>query len=215
MTGKEMKEIFEGLVDDKLDDTLIYHLFNQAKNEIENERDWEYLKELDEAQSISAGSTYLTPYNIPTRYLHTVKLYVGDERVPYDQINLEDRNRFRDSSRRFYLKMKDGKFYICGSPVAGSVISHFYIEGSEDIAEATTWSFPTIGHPLVPIKAAKIFYPIDRVEKTRAYSPEWYEQEKYCRRMLHQWDAKIKKGTHKGDRFTDLSSHPNVIDIDR
>jgi len=215
MTGPEMKTMFEGLVDDKLDDTLIYQLFNLAKNEIENERDWEALKEVDESQVISAGSNYLTQYTLPTRYLHTIKLYIGTDILPYDQIDFTDRNRYKDNSNRFYVKMKDSKLFICGAPTAGSAINHFYIESSPDISASVDWSFPSIGHPLIPIKAAKLFYPIDRVERTRAYSPEWKTQEDLSRRMLIQWDSKIKKGMYKSLRRTDLSSHSDKIDIDR
>lgn len=210
MTGPEMVTMFNGFVDDKLNDDLIYQLFNNAKFEIEQEREWEALKDLDETQSIEAGHTYTTEKDLPTRFLTSMNVFVGDSRTPYEQIQFELRERYRDASNRWYLKLIDNKFFICGVPVVGSTIFFFFVKSAADITDSVPWSFPTIGHPLIPIKAAKLFYPIDRIEKGRSYDDQWKVQEDLSRRGLHLWDARLKKKTKNRYPFNP-STHPRIV----
>lgn len=211
MTGPEMKTMFEGLVDDKLDDTLIYQLFNEAKFEIEMERAWEALKDVDSSQSIGTGHNYLTSKPLPTRFLTPLGLYVGTDRNPYDLIMFEERERFRDMSRRWYFKIADSTFYVCGTPTSGSVLNLFHTKSSADISATQDWTFPTIAHPLIPIKAAKLFYPIDRVEKGRAYDDRWKIQEDVCRRGLLMWDQRLKKMAGKRRYPFIPSTHSDIV----
>ena len=211
MNLAEMKTMFEGLVDDKLDDTLLEQLFNRAKSEIEMERDWEYLKEIDDTLTIQANSNYLTQYALPTRFLFPLTLYVGADRIPYQLVPLQERNRWRDITHRYYLDQKNSKFHICGTPAADPIY-FFYIESTPDITSAQSWTFPSFAHPLIPIKAAKLFFSMDRVEKGKSFSPEWERQENLIRRMLHQWDAKLKKNAVNSSKFPFYpSTHPNII----
>ncbi|MCL5071591.1 MAG: hypothetical protein M1308_11965 [Actinobacteria bacterium] len=205
-----MITMFEGLVDDKLDTTLIYQLFNMAKNEIEIERQWETLKELDESQSISSGHTYTTAKSLPARFLTSLSLYVGDDRIPYQQIPLEHRERYKEMTHRWYFKMIDSNFFICGTPATGT-IHLFFIKSTADISSSQSWTFPAFAHPLIPIKAAKLFYPIDRIEKTRAYDDRWLIQENMIRRQLHAWDARLKKEAAKHHKYPFIpSTHSNI-----
>ena len=206
-----MITMFEGLVDDKLDTTLIYQLFNMAKNEIEIERQWEALKELDESQSISSGHTYTTVKSLPTRFLTSLSLYVGDDRIPYQQIPFEHRERYKEMTHRWYLKQIDNNFFICGTPATGT-IHLFFIKSTADISASQSWTFPSLAHPLIPIKAAKLFYPIDRIEKTRAYDDRWLIQENIIRRQLHAWDARLKKEAAKHHKYPFIpSTHSNIV----
>lgn len=212
MTGPEMVTMFNGLVDDKLDDTLIYQLFNLAKNEIESEREWEALKEEDSSNSIGASHTYLTALTLPTRFLTPIKLTIGDDRIPYVQIRYEDRRRYQDIARRWYLKMKDSTFFVCGKPQSGRTVYLVYVQSSADISASTSWTFPSYAHPLIPIKAAKIFYPVDQREKSRSYAPEWMAIENGIRRQLHMWDARLKKSTDRRPiTAEDLRKDSNVV----
>lgn len=211
MTFDEMRTMFYGLVDDKLDDVLLTQLFNQAKFEIEQERPWEALKDVDQSLSIGSGHTYTTAKALPTRFLTPLALFVGDSRIRYHQIPFEERERYKDITNRWYLKLLDSNFFICGNPTSGSTIYFFFIKSSADISATQDWTFPTIGHPLIPIKAAKLFYPIDRVEKGRAYDDRWKVQEDIARRGLHLWDSRLSKETRKGNRYPfDPKTHSDI-----
>ena len=207
-----MITMFEGLCDDKLDTTLIYQLFNMAKNEIEIERAWETLKELDNSQSIASGHTYTTAKSLPTRFLTALMMFVGDDKIQYKQIPFEERERWKDITHRWYLKLKDSNFFICGTPTQGDTINLFYIQSTADISASQSWTFPTFAHPLIPIKAAKLFYPIDRIEKSRAYDDRWQIQENIIRRQLHAWDARLKKDAAKHSKYPFIpATHSNIV----
>ena len=45
MTGSELETQFQLLVEDTLSSELVLQLLNNAKNQLENEKDWEYLKD--------------------------------------------------------------------------------------------------------------------------------------------------------------------------
>jgi len=212
MTLDEMKTMFEGLVDDKLDDTLLENLFNMAKNEIEIERPWEVLKELDSSNTIASGHTYTTAKTLPTRFLTPLLIFVGDDRIQYKQIPFEERERWKDITHRWYLKQKDSNFFICGTPASGSTIYFFYMQSSPDISGSQDWTFPSFAHPLIPIKAAKLFYPIDRIEKGRAYDDRWQIQENLIRRQLHAWDARLKKDAARHSKYPFIpATHSNIV----
>lgn len=201
------------MVDDVMpSDILLYQIFNLEKNLVETERLWEILADVDQSITISGSHTYLTPLALPSRYLNTIALYCGDVRSPLKQIPFAQRLRFQEAIQRWYLKRKDSTFFICGKPVSGSVVNHFYTAESADIATAVTWSFPTWAHMLIPIRAAKKFYAIDRGEKTRAWDDRWSAAEREIVQALTHWNHKlIKEAIRNGDIPVDYSSYSNAV----
>ena len=212
LTGAEMKTAFEEIVKSKMDDTLFYQVLALAKAEIEMERPWQILQELDTSQTIGASHVYTTAKTLPTRFLTPISIFVGDDRVQYIQIPFSERERYQDTAHRWYLKRKDSTFFICGKPESGKTINFFFVKSSVDISSTTTWEFPDWAHLLLPIKAAKLHYPIDTGEKGRSWDDRWLVQENRIRRALLMWDARMAKEANRhSKRGIDYSSHPNIV----
>jgi len=213
LTGAELKVAFEDIVDDSMpSDILLYQMFNLEKNLIETERLWEILLELDESQSISSSHTFQTAISLPSRWLYTDRLYVGDLRSPLRQISFAESLRYQDAAQRYYIKPKDSTFFVCGKPESGSVIHHFYMTESADIDANTAWAFPGWAHLLIAIRTAKKFYAVDRGSKNNAWDDRWTVAEREIVDRLVHWNNKlIKEAARNGDRPIDYSSYPNVV----
>jgi hypothetical protein len=213
LTGAEMKAAFEEIVDDTMpSDTLFYQLANLEKNLIETERMWEILVDLDETQSIGASHTFRTAISLPSRFLYTAAMYVGDLRAPMKQIPFAAMLRYQEAVQRYYIKRKDSTFFICGKPVSGSTIHHFYSAESADIASGVTWTFPGWAHMLIPIRLAKKFFAVDRGEKGRSWDDRWTIAEREIVNALVHWNHKlIKEAIKNGDLPVDYGSYSNVV----
>ena len=208
-----MKTLFEEIVDDTMpSDTLLYQMFNLEKNLIERERLWEFLLDLDETLSIGASHTFRTALALPSRYAFTAAIYVGDLRAPLKQIHFTEMLRYQEAMQRYFIKRKDSTFFICGKPVSGSTIHHFYSGESADIASGVTWSFPSWSHAVIPIRAAKKFFAIDRGEKGRSWDDRWTVAEReIVNALVHENHKLIKEAVKNGDLPVDYGSYPNVV----
>ena len=215
-TWTELQDFFHGLIDDSLDEDLELALANSAKDEIENEADWEALKDVDETQSSSSSDTYNTgPKTLPATYLHTIALYVGGDRQPYLQIPFEKREQFQNSAKRWYLNLKNSRYYIAATGVSGTH-HHFFIARSADIdaASTTLWAFPTRYNKLIGYRMAKLFYAVDRGEKSRAWDDRWAAEESILHDGLVRWDWRVKGKSHANAQAgIDIDSLPDAVSL--
>lgn len=214
MTWAITQNFFHGIIDNKLDDTLELQLANLAKDEIEAERDYEVLKNLDETISSSASDTYATMKSLPSGYLRTAKLYIGDDRVPYLPVLFENRERYKNSAHRFYVRLATSQYALCATGVSGTH-RHFFTKRSDDItaASSTLWAFPTRFDPLIAFKMAELFYPIDTGEKVRSWDDRWAIQQRILHDGLVRWDARFKMDASKNERYDiNISTLPDAID---
>jgi len=207
LTGAQLRAAFEEMVDDKLSDELTYQLFNLAKNEVESDRAWEILKEIDSSQ-VTSGN-YLTAKTLPSRFINALSLRVGNDRIGYEPVLFESRELFKDASHKYYIKMKDGTFFICGAPQSGQTIYLAHTVESPDIDENTSWVFPSWAHLLIPIVAAKLYYPVNTGEKVRAWDDRWRVEEKVLMDRLARWDMRLKRSSSRSTY--DPQYDPNVI----
>lgn len=191
MTGDELKTTFKEIVDGQVSDILMFQLFNEAKMEVEMERPWEILKEMDSSNTTSGN--YLTGKTLPTRFLTALSLRIGNDRISYEAVPFEDRELWKDASHKYYIKLKDNQFFICGSPQTGQTIYLAHTQYSADIDESSEWGFPSWAHLILAIKAAKLYYPIDTGEKVRSWDDRWKIQEDVIMRRLISWDTRLKR----------------------
>lgn len=219
---EDLQNFFHVLVDDELDEDAEVELANVAKDEIEGEMDWEMLKDVDETQSSVVSDTYKTgPKTLPANYLHTCNggnaLYIGSDRMPYFQIPFERREEFQNTARRWYLKMKDGTYYVAATGVSGTH-RHFYIARSDDITTDSTslWKFPSRYNPLIAFKMAELFYPTNVGEKVRSWDDRWALQRGILHDGLVRWNWRLQGNSHKNARNgMNIDSLPDAIDTNK
>lgn len=218
MTWDELKVFFNGLVDDSLDDDLAVDLANLAKDEVEGERDYVVLINVDETQSSSSGDTYNTnAKTIPTGFLKSKKLHIGDDRIPYLEIPFHSRERYKNSARRFYLDLANDKYYIAAKNISGTH-HHFFVKRSVDITTSSTtlWAFPTRYDKLIGFKMAELFFAVDRGEKSRSWDDRWALQHSILKRGLVRWDFGLQKEAAKNDSYgLNIESIDDAIDTNK
>ena len=220
MNLAQLQDFFHGLVDDNLDEDLELALANSAKDEIEGEQDWEALKSLDETQSSSASDDYKTgPKTLPSDYLHTCNngdgLYIGGDRQAYKQIPFEKREEFQNTAKRWYLDLKNSRYYVAATNVSGTH-HHFYIARSADIVAGASslWGFPSRYDKLIGYRMAKLFYAVDRGEKSRSWDDRWAIEEGILHNSLVKWNWRVQgKSYANAVRGTDIDSLPDAVSM--
>ncbi len=113
-TPETLKEDFETLIDDSLDEDYTYRLMSQAMWQVDSEIKPVFLDKQDTSQTASPGDTYTTKKTVPTDFLAMRSLYVGT--LEYFQIAFERAVSLRDTSRRFYI---DFNAWIQGNAALG------------------------------------------------------------------------------------------------
>ena len=139
-TPKQIRTVFENLVDDTMDITYTYQLLTQVKNWIEIMLNLYILQTTDESQTASSGDSYTTLKTVPTDFRKMINLYVGT--LEYWPVPFAQRIRYKDTSRRYYI---DYKRWVAGSTALGltgkvtgssQTITQVYLVETGDLTEA-------------------------------------------------------------------------------
>jgi hypothetical protein len=215
MTGAELQTMFEELVDDSMDETQFLIFLNAAKNEIEAEREWNFNRAFDNTKSVATGDTYLTAKALPTRFLMPRKLYFSDDISPLLIIPFEERERYKDIYKRWYIDWANSNFHICGSSGAvGKTLNLYYGQSTADITLSTSPVWPSMFHPLIGFKAAEMWASgSDGDDLNFKMSRENLRLATNLKKSMILWDAKIKTMEYndRNAQRADLSSYPNVV----
>lgn len=185
MTGTELIEFFEAIVEDSLDTDLALSLINNAKTKVEEERDWEFLKKLQPAQAASASAKTL-----PADYASTISMYV--DRQQYHQIPFEQQKMFEQSNHRWYLDLANNSFYLLGNILTGTIY-HYYKRFTDDITEGTSPVWPVRFHKLLAFEAAELFFAVDQGDRPRSWDDKWAVQKQQLRLAMIDWDVRLSK----------------------
>lgn len=180
MTGSEIVTKFINMVDDELDADYLYQLMNDAKNEIEEQRNWEILKE---KVNITATTTPLpSDFNFDT--------FLTDGSSKYTKISKEEQNIKNYGSYNYYLDIKNDNIVIVN--YNDDTLYLYYQIISPDITATTEWVFPSRCHTILSYKMAQIYYASDAGEKGRSWDDRWdiYYNQKL--QKMEMWDDKLK-----------------------
>jgi len=192
MTGETIIEQFRSLVDDEtLDSTLEYQLLNLAKNEVEDDRVWNFLNKRDISNT---AQTKLTAMTLPSDTRKVVRLIMSNSTVPHDIVPFIDRERFENYQRKFFVDWANSKFYICGSLSEARTAILYYQMTTDDVVAATSPIWPSRFHSLISFKMAILYYAIDAGEKTRAWDDRWTAFYNNLYKKMIDWDVQNSIG---------------------
>ena len=213
-TSTEIRTFFEGLIDYSLDDTLTYNLMDQVDKELAAMRNWEILKNLDESLSASPSDSYTTAKALPTRYMKTLTLFVGDDIVPYRQVAFELRERFKNRGRFFFVDFANSNYYLASPPASASTLHHWFMKYPPTMIAGVTPVWPSQFLAYHAYKMAEKFFAIDLGEKGRSWDDRW---RLYANDLLNQmikWDAMMKHQSIQNQSLAvDYSSDPLRSDL--
>ena len=219
MTGRQMIDKFNILIDDDMGDTTALMLLNMAKDELETERPWKYLTKVDDSQVAEVSDTYLTTKPLPADFFQINSygyIYVGEDIQPYIMVPYEERYRWKNITHAWYLDLANNEFAICGG-VSGPKTIHFpYQKYTEDILENTSPKIPGTFHMIYVLQAAMNFFAVDQGDKSRAWDDRWNIRYQKLKESLIQWDASIQlpalQNSVRTDRI-DYAAYPNIADM--
>ena len=149
MIGSEIKSFVEdGLLDGQtIEETLFYNLLNSAKELVENERDWVFLRATDTTKTASQGDTFLTEKELPPYFAVDLSMYLVDSSNNPERcypIAYEDRYFAKDSQNRYFINFASSTFGITGNRGQSKTIHLVYKRYTPDITSTSSWlCFPT------------------------------------------------------------------------
>lgn len=219
MTGDQIRTMFSTIVDDDMDDVQAYIFMNAAKNEIESYRDWNFNRAVDSSNTVQAGTNYLSTITLPTGLLSPRAVFFRGDRNPLVLISFEERERYQDAYKRYYIDWLNRTFSICGaSGAAGKTIDFFYARQTNDITDATSPVWPSAFHPLLGFKMAEMWMSSSDNDLENVSEKASRENLRLYTNLLKSmiaWDAKIKTLEYNARNVAnvDPTSYPNVVDL--
>jgi uncharacterized membrane-anchored protein YjiN (DUF445 family) len=209
MNGATLKTMVESIMDDTIDDVLFYQLLNVAKNRIENERPWMFLRKLDSSLTTTVGDNSSISRALPTDWRRTYKLMVGLDQQ-FIQVPFDEQHQYRYSSNRFVIDVAGNVYYLLGTLGKADTIYHYYIKKTDDITAVTSpvWNefheilaFDTAGYAMMGTDADDIY---------ARMSPENKNMALMLKNSMEAWDFQLQIDAQGGS----LSMGQNSYGID-
>lgn len=193
MTGSELKTLTENILDgDTIDDVLFLQLINLAKNRLEQERPWMYLRKLDDTKTASAGNGYNNAIDCPSDWRETWKLYVGED-TQYIQVPFDQQHLYRNSPQHFVVDVANEQYYLLGNISGAQQIYHYYIKTTPDITLSTSPAFPRFHEILAFEVAGYIQMGVDADDVFARMSPENKMQAQLSKEAMTRWDINLQQ----------------------
>lgn len=214
MTGQDIIDAFQAIIDDDLDEDQALFLMNAAKDAVEGGRDWSFNRGFDQSQSVGSNDNYLSMKVLPADFSHVRKVFLKGDINPYVMIPFEERERFKDIYKRFYIDLLNMEFAICGSQGLSNTILLYYGRSTPDITLTTSPLWPAQFHKYLPFKMAELWQSGQDGDDTNfRMSPANLRMATDLLKGFIQWDSRLKVAEYnsKNERRADLSSYPNVV----
>jgi len=196
LTGKDIINKFQNLVDEEVDQDLALDLANTVKDIIEGDRPWRMLIKEDKSQSFDPSDDYLTAKDLPDDFLMDYKVFLGDATedsyTEYYPVPFEERRRYKDS-QAYYIDVANKKIYICGSVDKSYTIYLYYIYETDDLTLKTSPVWPSKFHKIIPYMMAEIWKAgIDYDEINVQQALENNKVASMLYEQMIKWDAQLK-----------------------
>ena len=159
MIGSDLKIFVESLIDDSIEEDLFYSLLNAAKDKLEDEREWEILKDWDNSLLWTPGDTYLTDKNMPATFRSMYGdgvIYLGED-SRYYPVPFKDIYRYRNATNRYAIDYLNNKLRIIGSENQAMTINIPFLVTTADITDTTEWAFPSRYHKILGFRVAAYY----------------------------------------------------------
>lgn len=207
MTGQQLVDKFHNYVSDELDSDFELQLVNDAKNAVETELQLEITKKLNPSGSTSAGQTYTSSRALPSDFFLPLTIYVGT--APYTPVPFEHQQFYRDETGHYWIDLANDVYYLSGTQGSAQTIYFYYQRETDDLSTSTSPIWPTRFHSIIPLEMARIYWQIDQGEKNRAWTLEYQADYLRWKRLLQDWDAKLKLNAMDNSAFLDASPYPS------
>ena len=171
-------------------------LFNAAKVITEQERPWRFLLKEDSSQTRSSGDTYLTMKTLVSDFNFDVGMLVGSSTLEYEPIGFEERRKYQNSGRHYYIDIGNSQFAITGQASQTETIFMQYTMFTTDLtvlADSFSSGWPVRFLPLIAFNAAAIYRGgTDFDDQNARMSVENRAVARALKDSMVSWDARLK-----------------------
>jgi len=191
VSGEEVKDYFEVLVSDSMDETATFLLMQNEQEKLEMERDWMVLRKKDTSLSVTPSDTYTTARNLPTDFISPRKVVVNG--LPLTEINADDQEEYKNISGYYFIDYSDMTLHLTGVYGETATIYLFYKKtlGTVDAETIFPW-FGKTGLVIAYRMAQHHKGGIDGDEVNFQMTPEQNRQYKEMLNSMIQWDTKLQ-----------------------
>ena len=221
MTGTEIIAFFHNLIDDTIDGDFALQLLNNAKEEIESERDWEILKKEDSSNTFSASESYADAKSLPSDCDRIRKVNLGDDNNEYVGVALQDKYKYKEVSGMYFVDWANSNMHICGTVAGTKTIHLFYVMSTSDIETGTEPAWPgkykKIVSKLIGFKMAELYLAgLEADDITAKMTPEHIKRADILMQILISWDARLKLQAmaHQTPLSNDIPATEGRINMD-
>lgn len=212
MDGQEILDQFYALVgDEDVDETLALQLANMIKDQVDEDRPWEFRKVVDTSKSALSSDTWETAKALPATFSSPMDtIYVGDD--PYHEVSFPELRSLKDIPNRFAIDHANGNYYLTGRVSGTKTISFWFLKTTTDIELDTSPSWPTRWHKLIPPMMAEMYPAIENMERGRSWDDKWLQVAARYLSAMRRWDNRLKLQASKYAPNYDASGDANRVD---
>lgn len=201
MTGQELKDIFEEIIDDSVSDDLFYAMLENADQELRDERDWAFLR-AKTTIARSSSDVYTTAHALPANFdrVRTGEDAVRSDARIYHPIDFDEQEDYKSVDGYYYLAYDEAaelwQIYFTGSTVSETVYVLYQKRGTEltaDNEDSAESIWPGKRAMVLPwLVASRVTGGIDGDEINFRMSPEQKNTSRELKQSLVSWDAKAR-----------------------
>jgi len=192
MTGAQLKTFVDSLTNDSASESWFYNALNVAKDSIEEQRDWEFLRVLDTSNTRASGATVTASYTLPTYFRQPLTLTVGSDTTPRQLISMGDTRVLRDEPGYWYINHSASTFHLTGTEGAGGTIYLYYTKSTPDLESSGSPVWPSRFHRLLGYDVAKQWFFQNAGEREFNWSGEMAVESKRLLDAMILWDESLK-----------------------
>lgn len=174
LTWTQIIERFQLQIDDssELSSDESLALANEIYNDIQNDRNWEWLKETY-TWTTSVSVPYVALPNdfktlSPNKYGTTV-IFVGSTYQEYKVVPFSNRRQFRDTDWYCYLDIPNSRLYFTKQPTSAQAIEYDYVMVAPALTTATSPLFQWELHDVISYWMASKFDPMQLTNQGESY----------------------------------------------
>lgn len=222
MTGSEAIAMFRRVVDDEsVGADIILDFLNTAQDELAIERVWVWLMTIDTTtMDWLTSDTYLTAHTPPTNMFYPIQVHVSGLDFPLDQVPLELRETYKDTSYRHYWDFSTNRLYFTGNTSQNRDVYLSYAIKPTEIADDSTsiayW--PSNMHRMIVYKACESWLGgTDADNITKLMQPQHARQYQILKKGAIMLNARLLTQAMNNQGISpnrNISRQADVVDID-
>lgn len=174
LTWTEIIARFQLQVDDSSelssDESLV--LANEIYTEIQNDRNWEWLKKTYSGTTSTTVPYVALPTDFktlsPNKYGTTI-IFIGSNFQEYKVVPYSNRRQYRDTDGYCYLDIPNSRLYFTKQPTSAQAIEYDYVMVAPELTTATSPLFIETLHDVISYWMASKFDPIQLTNQGESY----------------------------------------------